>query len=180
MLVASEQPNVTGGGIALSIDLEGMAQEPIGYRGKHHTALVDVDRRAAHDVLEFWEPLHAHGSRELILDPDEFYILVSREAVHVPPGYAAEMTPYDPLVGEFRVHYAGFFDPGFGHSGAGGTGSRAVLEVRSHEVPFILEHGQIVGRLVYEHMLSKPKALYGTDLGSNYQAQGLKLSKHFR
>ncbi|MEX0404389.1 2'-deoxycytidine 5'-triphosphate deaminase [Aquibium sp. LZ166] len=180
VLVASEQPNVTGGGIALSIDLEGMAQEPIGYRGKHHTALVDVDRRAAHDVLEFWEPLHAHGSRELILDPDEFYILVSREAVHVPPGYAAEMTPYDPLVGEFRVHYAGFFDPGFGHSGAGGTGSRAVLEVRSHEVPFILEHGQIVGRLVYEHMLSKPKALYGTDLGSNYQAQGLKLSKHFR
>ena len=180
VLVASEQPNVTGGGIALSIDLEGMAQEPIGYRGKHHTALVDVDRRAAHDVLEFWEPLHAHGSRELILDPDEFYILVSREAVHVPPGYAAEMTPYDPLVGEFRVHYAGFFDPGFGHSGAGGTGSRAVLEVRSHEGPFILEHGQIVGRLVYEHMLSKPKALYGTDLGSNYQAQGLKLSKHFR
>ncbi|APH73431.1 2'-deoxycytidine 5'-triphosphate deaminase [Aquibium oceanicum] len=180
VLVASEQPNVTGGGIALSIDLEGSAQGPIGYRGKHHTALVDVDRRAAHDVLEFWEPLHAHGSRELILDPDEFYILVSREAVHVPPGYAAEMTPYDPLVGEFRVHYAGFFDPGFGHSGAGGTGSRAVLEVRSHEVPFILEHGQIVGRLVYEHMLSKPKALYGTDLGSNYQAQGLKLSKHFR
>ncbi len=98
----------------------------------------------------------------------------------MPPLYAAEMTPFDPLVGEFRVHYAGFFDPGFGQSAAGGTGSRAVLEVRSHEVPFILEHGQIVGRLVYEHMLSRPKALYGTDLGSNYQAQGLKLSKHFR
>ncbi len=179
-LVASERPNVSGGGIALSIDLEGSGQGPIGYRGKHHTALVDVDRRAVHDVLDFWEPLNAHGSRELILDPDEFYILVSREAVHVPPAYAAEMTPFDPLVGEFRVHYAGFFDPGFGHSAAGGTGSRAVLEVRSHEVPFILEHGQIVGRLVYEHMLSQPKALYGTDLGSNYQAQGLKLSKHFR
>ncbi len=118
--------------------------------------------------------------RELVLDPDEFYILVSQEAVHVPPLYAAEMTPFDPLVGEFRVHYAGFFDPGFGHSEAGGTGSRAVLEVRSHEVPFILEHGQIVGRLVYEHMLKRPKALYGTDLGSNYQAQGLKLSKHFK
>ena len=115
-----------------------------------------------------------------MLDPDEFYILVSQEAVHVPPLYAAEMTPFDPLVGEFRVHYAGFFDPGFGHSAAGGTGSRAVLEVRSHEVPFILEHGQIVGRLVYEHMLTRPKALYGTDLGSNYQAQGLKLSKHFK
>ncbi len=118
--------------------------------------------------------------QELILDPDEFYILVSREAVHVPPGYAAEMTPFDPLVGEFRVHYAGFFDPGFGHSAAGGTGSRAVLEVRSHEVPFILDHGQIVGRLVYERMASRPSALYGADLKSNYQAQGLKLSKHFR
>ena len=97
---------------------------------------------------------HAAARRELVLDPDEFYILVSREAVHVPPDYAAEMVPFDPLVGEFRVHYAGFFDPGFGHSAAGGAGSRAVLEVRSHEVPFILEHGQIVGRLVYERMLS--------------------------
>jgi len=179
-LVAADQPSVTGGGIALSIDLEGDANGLVGYRGKHHTGLIDVDRRGAQDVAEFWEPLHAHPDRELILDPDEFYILVSREAVHVPPAYAAEMTPFDPLVGEFRVHYAGFFDPGFGHSAAGGTGSRAVLEVRSHEVPFILEHGQTVGRLVYEHMLERPGALYGSDLGSNYQAQGLKLSKHFR
>ncbi|MCO5063428.1 MAG: 2'-deoxycytidine 5'-triphosphate deaminase [Rhizobiaceae bacterium] len=180
-LVAAEAPSISGGGIALSIDLEGDANGLIGYRGKHHTGLVDVDLRAAQSVLDFWEPIHRHGGPgELILDPDEFYILVSREAVHVPPLYAAEMTPFDPLVGEFRVHYAGFFDPGFGHSQAGGKGSRAVLEVRSHEVPFILEHGQIVGRLVYEHMLSRPKALYGTDLGSNYQAQGLKLSKHFR
>ncbi len=100
--------------------------------------------------------------------------------MHVPPDFAAEMTPFDPLVGEFRVHYAGFFDPGFGHSASGGAGSRAVLEVRSHEVPFILEHGQIVGRLVYEHMLERPETLYGSGLGSNYQAQGLKLSKHFR
>jgi dCTP deaminase len=105
---------------------------------------------------------------------------VSREAVHVPPDYAAEMVPFDPLVGEFRVHYAGFFDPGFGHSEAGGAGSHAVLEVRSHEVPFILEHGQIVGRLVYERMTERPAKLYGTDMASNYQAQGLKLSKHFR
>jgi dCTP deaminase len=179
-LVAAEPPNITGGGIALSIDLSGDQNRLIGYRGKRHTGLIDVDKRAAQDVLDFWEPLYDHGRRELVLDPDEFYILVSREAVHVPPAYAAEMTPYDPLVGEFRVHYAGFFDPGFGHSAAGGTGSRAVLEVRSHEVPFILEHGQIVGRLVYENMRSRPDALYGTDLGSNYQAQGLKLSKHFR
>ena len=179
-LVASERPNISGGGIALSIDLSGDAQGLVGYRGKRHTGLIDVDKRNAHDVLDYWEPIRVRGRKELILDPDEFYILVSREAVHVPPGHAAEMTPFDPLVGEFRVHYAGFFDPGFGHSAAGGTGSRAVLEVRSHEVPFILDHGQIVGRLVYERMASRPKALYGADLKSNYQAQGLKLSKHFR
>jgi dCTP deaminase len=179
-LVASEQPNISGGGIALSIDLEGGPDGLVGYRAKHHTGVVDVDIKAAQDVLDYWEPLYARGAPELILDPDEFYILVSREAVHVPPDFAAEMTPFDPLVGEFRVHYAGFFDPGFGHSAAGGTGSRAVLEVRSHEVPFILEHGQTVGRLVYEHMLSRPDKLYGGGLGSNYQAQGLKLSKHFR
>lgn len=180
-LVASEVPNVAGGGIALSIDLNGFGPEKlIGYRGKHHTAVIDVDKKAAQDIDDFWEPIYARNRAELILDPDEFYILVSREAVHVPPLYAAEMTPFDPLVGEFRVHYAGFFDPGFGHASVGGSGSRAVLEVRSHEVPFILEHGQIVGRLVYEHMLHAPEGLYGSGLGSNYQAQGLKLSKHFR
>lgn len=179
-LVASDEPNISGDGIALSIDLVGDREGLIGYRGKHHTAVIDVDVRGAQDLHDFWEPLYSRGKQELILDPDEFYILVSREAVHVPPDHAAEMTPFDPLVGEFRVHYAGFFDPGFGNTEAGGTGSRAVLEVRSHEVPFILEHGQIVGRLVYEHMLSRPDRLYGSDLKSNYQAQGLKLSKHFR
>ncbi|MFC5584712.1 2'-deoxycytidine 5'-triphosphate deaminase [Nitratireductor kimnyeongensis] len=179
-LVASEDPNITGGGIALSVDLSGGGNGLIGYRAKHHTALIDVDKRDQHDIADFWEPLTGDGADGLILDPDEFYILVSQEAVHVPPHHAAEMTPFDPLVGEFRVHYAGFFDPGFGHSSAGGTGSRAVLEVRSHEVPFILEHGQIVGRLVYERMLSRPDALYGADLKSNYQGQTLKLSKHFR
>ncbi len=179
-LIAAEPPNISGNGIAMSIDLRGGEGGLVGYRGKHHTSVVDVDKRGALDIVDFWEPLYNHGRAELILDPDEFYILVSQEAVHVPPLYAAEMTPFDPLVGEFRVHYAGFFDPGFGNTAAGGTGSRAVLEVRSHEVPFILEHGQIVGRLVYEHMMSRPKALYGTDLGSNYQAQGLKLSKHFK
>jgi dCTP deaminase len=115
-----------------------------------------------------------------VLDPGEFYILASKEAVRVPPDHAAEMTPFDPLVGEFRVHYAGFFDPGFGAVEAGGEGARAVLEVRSHDVPFILEDGQIVGRLVYEKMTETPRALYGAGLSSNYQAQGLKLSKHFK
>jgi dCTP deaminase len=180
-LVASDAPNISGGGIALSIDLAGENGDRIvGYRGKHHTALVDVDKRGLLDLADYWEPLYRQKTGELVLDPDEFYILVSREAVHVPPHFAAEMTPFDPLVGEFRVHYAGFFDPGFGHRAAGGKGSRAVLEVRSREVPFILEHGQIVGRLVYERMLSRPAKLYGSDLNSNYQAQGLKLSKHFR
>ena len=140
----------------------------------------DVDRRAGYSVDEFWEPIKARDDRSLILDPGEFYILASKEAVQVPPDYAAEMVPFDPLVGEFRVHYAGFFDPGFGYAGAGGQGSRAVLEVRSREVPFILEHGQIVGRLIYEKMLSRPDALYGSRIASNYQGQGLKLSKHFR
>jgi len=116
----------------------------------------------------------------LYRDPGEFDIVGWKEGVQVPPLYAAEMTPFDPLVGEFRVHYAGFFDPGFGYAGAGGQGARAVLEVRSREVPFILEHGQIVGRLIYEKMLARPDALYGQRIGSNYQAQGLKLSKHFR
>lgn len=167
-------------GLALSIDLNGDGNGLVGYRGKRHTGVVDVDRPAAHEVLDFWEPLHRRGPAELVLDPDQFYILVSQEAVHVPPDYAAEMVAFDPLVGEFRVHYAGFFDPGFGHAAAGGHGSRAVLEVRSHEVPFILEHGQTVGRLVYERMASQPDRLYGKDLKSHYQAQGLKLSKHFK
>jgi dCTP deaminase len=165
-------------GIAVGVDLCGF-DALIGYRAKRHTGLIDVDQRAAYDVAEFWEPLAAQKNK-LILDPDEFYILASKEAVQVPPNYAAEMVPFDPLVGEFRVHYAGFFDPGFGYAGAGGKGSRAVLEVRSREVPFILEHGQIVGRLIYERMLARPDQLYGEGIGSNYQAQSLKLSKHFK
>ena len=180
-LVASEAPNVSNGGIAVGVDLAGEAWGGLlGFRAKRHTGVVDVDRRNALDVEDFWEPIQARPDRSLILDPGEFYILASKEAVQVPPNYAAEMVPFDPLVGEFRVHYAGFFDPGFGHAGAGGQGSRAVLEVRSREVPFILEHGQIVGRLVYEKMLALPDTLYGTRIASNYQGQGLKLSKHFR
>ncbi len=168
-------------GVALSIDLKGEGRGGlIGFRSKRHTAVIDVDKKDALEVLDFWDPLYANDKNELILDPDEFYILVSRESLHVPPDYAAEMMPFDPLVGEFRVHYAGFFDPGFGHSAAGGEGSRAVLEVRSREVPFLLGHGQTIGRLLYERMAKRPEQLYGSDLGSNYQAQKLKLSKHFK
>lgn len=168
------------GGIAVSIDLAGAATHGlIGYRAKRHTGLVDVDRVSAHRVIDFWEPVHAEAGQAIVLDPGQFYILASKEAVQVPPAFAAEMVPFDPLVGEFRVHYAGFFDPGFGYEPSGGAGARAVLEVRSHDVPFILEHGQIVGRLVYERMAEVPGTIYGADLRSNYQAQGLKLSKHF-
>ncbi len=182
---------VMGEGVAVSVDLSGFdaitvpsgwanGAAIVGYRAKRHTGLIDVDRRGGYEVDEFWEPVIARSEHNLILDPDEFYILASKEAVQVPADYAAEMVPFDPLVGEFRVHYAGFFDPGFGYAGAGGRGARAVLEVRSREVPFILEHGQIVGRLVFEKMLARPERLYGAGIGSNYQAQGLKLSKHFR
>ncbi|MGB7288203.1 MAG: 2'-deoxycytidine 5'-triphosphate deaminase [Salaquimonas sp.] len=179
-LVATRDPNIHNQGIGLSIDLTGGADGLVGYRGKRHTGVVNVDVKAGLDIHDFWEPIYNHGSEDIVLDPDEFYILVSQEAVHVPPDYAAEMVPFDPLVGEFRVHYAGFFDPGFGHAEAGGLGARGVLEVRSHEVPFILEHGQLVGRLVYEKMLERPTTLYGQLATSNYQAQGLKLSKHFK
>lgn len=168
-------------GVAVGVDLSGFGAEGlIGYRAKRHTGLIDIDRRGAYDVAEFWEAIQANKPGTLILDPNEFYILASKQAVQVPPDHAAEMVPFDPLVGEFRVHYAGFFDPGFGYAGAGGRGARAVLEVRSREVPFILEHGQTVGRLVFERMLAPPDRLYGQGIGSNYQAQSLKLSKHFR
>ena len=137
-------------------------------------------RAGALDALDFWEPIPARGTPQLILDPDQFYILASKEAVTVPPSHAAEMVPFNPLVGEFRVHYAGFFDPGFGYSKAGGEGSKAVLEVRSHKVPFILEDGQTIGQLIYERLTETPDTIYGTDIGSHYEAQGLKLAKHLK
>jgi dCTP deaminase len=176
-LMTSGDVNIDGG-LALSVDLRAMEKDaPIGFRAKRHSALVDVDKKGALEVLDYWEPIWREGS--LILDPDQFYILASKEAVRVPPTHAAEMVPFNPLVGEFRVHYAGFFDPGFGHASGDGEGARGVLEVRSHEVPFILEDGQIIGRLVYEPLTQPPDRVYG-QVGSNYQKQGLKLSKHFK
>jgi dCTP deaminase len=179
-LVKGGQTADVRGGIALSVDLIGDGKGLVGYRARRHTGLVDVDAPGSCTIADYWEPIVVGKSRRLILDPDQFYILASKEAVHVPPSHAAEMMPFNPLVGEFRVHYAGFMDPGFGHAPAGGAGARVVLEVRSHKVPFVLEDGQIIGRLIYERMAARPDVLYGTDLGSNYQAQGLKLSKHFR
>lgn len=171
-------PAVIDGGLGFSVDLKPASGSLVGYRAKPHTGVVDLDRIGHYVARDYWEEVHSDAGR-IILDPGAFYILVSREAVTIPPGYAAEMAPYLAMVGEFRVHYAGFFDPGFGHSRAGGAGSRGVLEVRCHEAPFVLEHGQGVGRLVYERMSEIPERLYGADLKSNYQGQGLKLSKHF-
>ena len=184
-LIGSDKSKVDiNNGVAISVDLSGQAKNGlIGYRAKPHTAIVDIDRPGSCSVLDYWEPVYKQKNRpaNLILNPDEFYILMSKEFVTVPVNYAAEMRAYDTKVGEFRVHYAGFFDPGFGHKSAGGAGTRAVLEVRSHDVPFLIEDGQTVCRLIYERMTQIPERLYGTqDFGSNYQGQGLKLSKHFK
>ncbi len=175
------EPNIDDG-LALSIDLKGSADagKRIGFRAKKHTGLIDVDKVGALDPADFWEPIQANSRGDMVLDPDEFYILVSRERVAIPPDHAAEMVPFNPLVGEFRVHYAGFFDPGFGYEPDKPPSARGVLEVRSREVPFILEHGQVIGRLVFERLTDPPPEGYGEGLGSNYQRQGLKLSKHFR
>jgi dCTP deaminase len=175
--------SIRSGMLPFTVDLQGSGKEDniIGYRAKKHVRRIDLERRD-YDPLDFWEPIRFHKTSSLILDPDEFYILMTKEAIAVPPEYAAEMLPYDTRAGEFRVHYAGFFDPGFGWSAkinkAGS--SRGVLEVRSHEVPFLLEHGQTVGWLRYERMAARPELLYGQDLNSNYQGQNLKLAKQFK
>ena len=166
-------------GLGFSVDLNLPGSTLVGYRAKPHTGVIDLDLIGHYDPTDYWEEVHSRDGH-IILDPGAFYILVSREAVCIPPDYAAEMAPYLAMVGEFRVHYAGFFDPGFGHDSAGGAGSRGVLEVRCHEAPFVLEHGQVVGRLVYEKMAEAPTQLYGVSIASNYQGQGLKLSKHFK
>ena len=167
-------------GLLLSVDLGGEPGALIGYRAQRYAGVVDVDAIGQLDARDFWEPMHVRADGKLILDPHQFYILASRERVSIPSDLAAEMVPIDPMMGEFRVHYAGFFDPGFGMTAQGHPGARAVLEVRSHEVPFVLEHGQAVGRLDYEPLAEVPDVLYGEGKSSNYQGQGLKLSKHFR
>ncbi|OFV97848.1 MAG: 2'-deoxycytidine 5'-triphosphate deaminase [Acidobacteria bacterium RIFCSPLOWO2_02_FULL_60_20] len=163
----------------ISIDLAGASgAEVVGYKAKNHAPLIDLALVNHYDPSEFWEPIHS--TRRIILNPDDFYILVSKEKVSVPPHLAAEMVAYDPSIGEFRIHYAGFFDPGFGYAVEEGRGTTAVLEVRSHEVPFVVEDGQVVGRLIYERLLEPPEKIYGPKIGSSYQSQGLSLSKQFR
>ncbi len=180
-LVRNAPPNVgiRDNLVPVTIDLQGKGRgSVIGYRAKRHTDKIDIDRVKAYDPRDFWEPIAFHREPALILDPGEFYILATCEEVGVPPHLAAEMVPYYTRSGEYRVHYAGFFDPGFGWNKKAG-GSRAVLEVRSHEIPFMLEHGQIVAWMRYERMAAIPDRLYGDGLKSHYQNQALQLSKHF-
>ena len=168
-------------GLWVSVDLEGTTGSAVvGFKAKRHTPLIDLSKVNHYEPLDFWDPIPRLKDKKLVLDPNDFYILVSKEKIRVPPNYAAEMVAYDPSVGEFRIHYAGFFDPGFGYGSDDIRGTRAVLEVRSHEVPFLIEDGQTVGRLIYERLLEKPKKIYGSGIGSSYQSQGLALSKQFR
>jgi dCTP deaminase len=174
-------PEAIRNGLAVTVDVLGHKRTGfVGYRARRHSGIIDVDKINHYAIKDYWEPVYRHRGEGIVLDPNDFYILASRESVIVPPDHAAEMLAYDTLVGEFRVHYAGFFDPGFGVFEMGGSGSRAVLEVRSHEVPFLIEHGQIVGRLIYERLIARPDRLYGGGIGSSYQKQGLALSKHFK
>ncbi len=163
------------GGLRLSVDLSQGLGQVVGFRARHHVGLVDVDKVGVLDPKEYWEPITVPDSGFIILDPDEFYILASREHLRIPNDLAAEMVPIDTELGAFRVHYAGFFDPGFGVE----AGSRAVLEVRGYDAPFLLDHGQTVARLIYEQLTDVPDTPYGTGVSSNYQGQALRLSKHF-
>ncbi len=170
------------GGLFLSLDLRGDAAGRVGYRARSSAApLLDMTKVGTADPDAFWEAVkHEEGDR-IVLNPKHFYLLMSHEAVTIPPELAAEMTAYDPTSGELRTHYAGFFDPGFGYSPDGTlAGSTAALEVRAHDVPFMIEHGQLVCKLTFERMIEAPTLLYGQGIGSNYQQQTETLGKHFR
>lgn len=170
-------------GLWFSIDLHGKPDEAnpvIGYRARHHTQPVDLARVGGYPWHQFWEPMYRNHGEPLILYPEEFYIFCSREGVCIPPSTAAEMVAYDTRIGEIRVHYAGFFDPGFGYDPSGRLhGTTAVLEVRAHDVPCVLEDGQPIGRFIYEKLARPSASLYGSGIGSNYAGQGLKLGKQF-
>jgi dCTP deaminase len=169
---------VRGRGVFLGLDLQPDAAGSVGFRAKRNSRVVDMSR-TDHRPEDYWEPVRGeHGG--VVLEPEQFYLLMSAESVRIPPEVASEMTAYDPTSGELRTHYAGFFDPGFGHAPAGGTiGSRAALEVRAHDVPFLVEHGQPVCKIQFERMAEVPDRLYGWDLGSSYQDQVVTLGKHF-
>ncbi len=173
-------------GVFMSVDLNGDSTKApntvIGYKSKKNSHYVDLAQINYYNIEEFWEPIYKETIKDtLILEPEEFYIFSSKERISIPPGYASEMVPFEVGSGELRTHYAGFFDPGFGY-GVGGEikGTKAVLEVRAHDVPFMIADGQTFCKLNFERMTSRPDKLYGTDIGSSYQGQGIKLSKQFK
>ena len=175
------EPVISDGGIMLGVDLAGTDDSGIiGYKARKQTAPIDLSKVGFYEVLDYWEPLYANPARRVMLDPGDFYILVSKQKLTIPLDTAAEMVPFDSSVGEFRIHYAGFFDPGFGWASNDGKGAHAVLEVRCHDVRSLLEDGQIVCRLVYEQLLAPPEKIYGLTIGSSYQSQRLALSKQFK
>jgi dCTP deaminase len=179
-IAASTTELATGGGLFLSLDLRGGRGKSVGYRAKEHTMVLDMGKPGAHRVDDYWEEVRAEDEERVVLGPERFYLLLSKEAVCIPPRLACEMTAYDPTSGELRTHYAGFFDPGFGYDAARNLkGSRAALEVRAHDVPFMIEHGQQVCKLTFERMICEPAKLYGQEIGSNYQGQVDTLGKHF-
>jgi dCTP deaminase len=168
-------------GLKITVNLRAEdASGIVSYKARRNAPAIELDRLNYYSPEEFWEIKRERENKSIILDPGDFYILASREKVRVPPEFAAEMVPFDPSIGEFRIHYAGFFDPGFGYGTSDVKGTRAVLEVRAHEVPFVIDHAQVVGRLVYIHLLARPDKIYGLGIGSSYQQQVLTLSKQFR
>jgi dCTP deaminase len=170
-------------GVFLRIDLKGVdrgEKTVIGYRAKKNSHVIDLSRTGYYAAMDFWEPLYRHHSQGLLLEPEEFYILASKERIRVPPGFAAEMVAYEAACGEVRTHYAGFFDPGFGYGRGELHGTQVVLEVRPHDVPFLIHDGQTFFKVVYDRMSELPTQVYGVALGSSYQRQGLTLSKHFK
>jgi dCTP deaminase len=173
-----EDDYVTSSGLFLGLDLQGGAKGLVGYRARPHTTLVDMGKVDAHPPEDFWDAVPREEGDRIVLAPGAFYLLLSAEAVVIPPDLAAEMAAYDPTAGELRTHYAGFFDPGFGDNGMV-KGSKAALEVRAHDVPFMIEHRQPVAKLTFERMIEPPDRLYGASIGSNYQGQEETLGKHF-
>jgi dCTP deaminase len=175
-----KRPQIEKKSVKVSVNLHATDSPIIAYKAKQNAPIIDLANINQYEAADFWEIKHDPGARGLILEPGDFYILASKEEISVPPEWAAEMFSMDQDIGEFRIHYAGFFDPGFGYTTGDVKGTHAVLEVRAHEVPFLIEHGQIVGRLAYWPLLARPDKIYGMKIGSSYQRQGLSLSKHFK
>ncbi len=168
-------------GLWITLDLRGEREnEVVALKARKNAPVIHLGKVGFYEPDEFWEPIRSRPDRGMVLDPGDFYLLTSKEKIRVPPSVAAEMVPFDPAVGEFRIHYAGFFDPGFGYGSSDIRGTKAVLEVRAHEAPIFMEDGQKVGRLVYSELMAAPSKIYGPSIGSSYQQQGLALSKQFK